>query len=250
MQYGICHLSIVPVRLNPNDSSELVSQLLYGDLLKVKEERKHWAKIQVAFDKLEGWVNKKQFQLISEVDFNQLKTEEKKELSTDFVSHIVTKDNILQPITLGARVDISNFLGHSFEGNYQNPIKNKSKLIDTALIYMNAPYLWGGKTPFGVDCSGFTQMVYKVNGFMLFRNTEKQATQGEALSFIEESEPGDLAFFDDNEGVINHVGIILKDNYIIHADGHVRIDRIDHTGIFNNKEKIYSHKLRVIKKVI
>ena len=93
-------------------------------------------------------------------------------------------------------------------------------------------------------------MVYKINGYKLFRNTEKQANQGEALSFIEESEPGDLAFFDNTEGVINHVGIILKDNYIIHTHGHVRIDRIDHTGIFNTKEKMYSHKLRVIKKII
>lgn len=250
MHYGICHLSIVPVRLTSDDTSELVSQLLYGELFKVKEERKFWARIEMTFDGQEGWVSKKQFQFLSEEDFNQFNTEQTKELSTDFISHIVTSKNIFQPITLGSRIDIIGLLGHTHEGNSKKPIPKKSNLIETALLFLNSPYLWGGKTPFGIDCSGLTQMVYKINGYKLFRNTEKQATQGEALSFIEESEPGDLAFFDNTEGIINHVGIILKDNYIIHAHGHVRIDRIDHTGIFNTEEKIYSHKLRVIKKII
>ena len=93
-------------------------------------------------------------------------------------------------------------------------------------------------------------MVYKVNGHALSRTPSQQATQGEALSFIEESEPGDLAFFDNSEGEIDHVGIILEDNYIIHAFGKVRIDRIDHTGIFNTETGSYSHQLRVIKKII
>jgi cell wall-associated NlpC family hydrolase len=117
-------------------------------------------------------------------------------------------------------------------------------------MYLNAPYLWGGKTPFGIDCSGFTQMVYKLNGYNIYRDASQQATQGEALSFIEESEPGDLAFFDNNEGSITHVGIIMKDNYIIHAHGCVRIDRLDHTGIFNNEMNTHTHKLRVIKRII
>ncbi len=115
---------------------------------------------------------------------------------------------------------------------------------------MNAPYLWGGKTPFGIDCSGFTQMVYKLNGHALLRDASEQASQGIALSFIEESEPGDLAFFDNSEGQIIHVGIIMEDNHIIHAHGKVRIDRLDHSGIYNIDKKIHTHKLRVIKKII
>ena len=127
---------------------------------------------------------------------------------------------------------------------------SKEDLVDTALLYLNSPHLQGGKTPFGIDSSGFTQMVYKINGQKLLRTTEGQSTQGEPLSFIEESEPGDLAFFDDSDGTIDHVGIILKDNYIIHSSGHVRIDRLDHTGIFNVVKRIYTHNLRVIKKII
>ena len=134
---------------------------------------------------------------------------------------------------------------HSSKG-----VQEKSRLIDTALSYLNAPYLWGGKTPFGIDCSGFTQMVYKINGYSLLRDASQQATQGEALSFIEESEPGDLAFFDNADGDIVHVGIIMKDNHIIHAHGKVRIDRLDHTGIYNAERNIHTHKLRVIKKII
>jgi len=250
MQYGICHLSIVAIRVSTDDTTEMVSQLLYGDLFKIKEERKFWVRIKVAFDGQEGWISKKQFKLITEEDFNSLNQKSSIKLATDFVSHIITNDTIFQPIPIGSRIDTAKLLNHSHEGNSIKPIQDKSNLVDDALTFLNAPYLWGGKTPLGLDCSGFTQMVYKLNGFSLFRNTEKQASQGEVLSFIEESEPGDLAFFDNSEGIIDHVGIILKDNYIIHAHGHVRIDKIDHTGIFNREERMYSHKLRVIKKIV
>ncbi|PAM93605.1 hydrolase Nlp/P60, partial [Flavobacterium sp. IR1] len=126
---------------------------------------------------------------------------------------------------------------------------SKENILNTAFLYLNAPHLWGGKTPFGIDASGFTQMVYKLNGYKLSRNAADQARQGESLSFIEESEPGDLAFFDDKEGVINHVGVMMNDNYIIHAYGKVRIDRIDHSGIYNAELRRHTHKLRVIKKI-
>ena len=110
--------------------------------------------------------------------------------------------------------------------------------------------MWGGKTPMGINASGFIQMVYKLNGYKLARHAAEQARQGESLSFIEESEPGDLAFFDSPDGVINHVGLMMKDNYILHADGKVRLDRIDHSGIYNAEVRRHTHKLRVIKKII
>ncbi|MDT0608474.1 C40 family peptidase [Croceitalea rosinachiae] len=250
MQYGICHLSVVPVRNGTNVNDEMVTQLLYGDHFKVKERRKYYSRIQVAFDNHEGWINNKQYQLILESDFKAIHTKKEQRINTDFIAHVSSNQQLLLPILLGSRIDISKLIDHSFEGNATTVTQSKSNLVKTALLYLNSPYLSGGKTPFGIDASGLTQMVYKINGYKLFRETEKQASQGEPLSFIEESEPGDLVFFDDNDGIINHVGIILKDNYIIHAHGKVRIDRIDHTGIFNVQEKNYSHKLRVIKKIV
>ena len=144
----------------------------------------------------------------------------------------------------------SPILNHTFEGAESVGHKVKSKLVETAILYLNTPYLWGGKTPFGIDCSGFVQMVYKLNGFNVLRDASQQASQGEALSFIEESEPGDLAFFDNSEGDIIHVGIIMEDHHIIHAHGKVRVDLLDQSGIYNVDTKTHSHKLRVIKKII
>ena len=137
-----------------------------------------------------------------------------------------------------------------FEGSKTFNQKPKSDIVSTAFLYLNAPYLWGGKSPFGIDCSGFTQMVYKLCGYKLLRDAYQQSNQGDALSFIEESEPGDLAFFDNEEGKIIHVGIIMENNYIIHASGKVRIDRLDHLGIYNAEQNKHTHRLRVIKKIV
>ncbi|NAY93250.1 SH3 domain-containing protein [Muricauda sp. JGD-17] len=250
MEYGICHLSIVPIRSLPEDDSEMVSQLLYGECFKVLERRKKWSRIRVDHDKQEGWVSNKQVTLISEEDYHKTTTTELPKFSADLVSHVCTQNGTLLPILLGSVVSALHLLNHTFEGGTMEGKHPKNTLVDTALLYVNAPYQWGGKTPFGIDSSGLAQMVYKINGYKLNRTAEEQSKQGEPLSFIEESEPGDLAFFDNKEGVIDHVGIILKDNYIVHAHGHVRIDRLDHTGIFNMQEKLYSHQLRVIKKII
>jgi gamma-D-glutamyl-L-lysine dipeptidyl-peptidase len=249
MQYGICHLSIVPLRFEASDTSELVSQVLYGDYFKVLEQRKSWSKIRLAFDKYEGWIDNKQYVEISNNQYTNLQSTKSK-LSIDLVEFIQDKHEQLYPILLGSSLNGLDILNHSHDGTLVEGKHPKDNLIKTAFLYLNSPYLWGGKTPFGIDCSGFTQMVYKLNGYKLLRDASQQATQGEALSFIEESEPGDLAFFDNNEGAITHVGIIMKDNYIIHAHGKVRIDRLDHSGIYNVDKKMHTHKLRVIKKVI
>ncbi|PVW13772.1 C40 family peptidase [Marixanthomonas spongiae] len=249
MKYGICNLSVVPLRVEAADTSELVSQVLYGELFKVVEQRKKWSRIRLVFDGYEGWVDNKQFLLVSEEEFIELK-KTKPTYATDLVDIITTENNQLLSIFLGCQVNNRTFLKHGFEGKSISKKLPKEKLIDTAVLYLNSPYLWGGKTPFGIDCSGFTQMVYKLNGYKLLRDASQQATQGEALSFIEESEPGDLAFFDNAEGLITHVGIIMEDNHIIHAHGKVRIDRLDHTGIFNYEARRHTHKLRVIKRII
>ncbi|AXG71984.1 gamma-D-glutamyl-L-lysine endopeptidase [Kordia sp. SMS9] len=248
MQYGICNLSIVPLRAEPTDTSELVSQVLYGEHFKVLEQRKKWSRIRIAFDTYEGWIDNKQYLEITE-DIYKEKDKEELILSSDLVE-FVTDESLLMPIPIGSVLNSLEFLSHQHDGNTVSGIISKENIIKTSYMYLGAPYLWGGKTPFGIDCSGFTQMVYKLNGYQLLRDASQQATQGEALSFIEESEPGDLAFFDNEEGTIIHVGIIMEDNYIIHAHGKVRIDRIDHSGIFNVETHRHTHRLRVIKKII
>ncbi len=252
--FGICNLSIIPLRLEPNDRSEIVSQVLFGEHFEIIETAKQWTKIKLQFDDYEGWIDSKQFQSISEENFNTL-SKEAVILNSDLVEYIIAPNNTLLPITIGASL---SFLNHSdinsenydFEGLKVSGIKPKKDIVTTSFLYLNSPYLWGGKTPFGIDCSGFTQMVYKLNGYKLLRDASQQSSQGEVLSFIEESEPGDLAFFDNEEGKIIHVGIILENNYIIHASGKVRIDRLDHLGIYNAEQNRHTHRLRVIKKII
>jgi hypothetical protein len=252
--FGICNLAIIPLRFEPSDKSEIVSQVLFGEHFEVLEQLRQWSKIKLQYDDYEGWVDSKQYQIISESEYNQL-SEDAIVLNADLVEYITAPNNLLLPITLGASL---SFLSHgdintsnfNFEGTKISGIKSKNCLLNTAFMFLSAPYLWGGKTPFGVDCSGFTQMVYKLNGYKLMRDASQQSKQGEALSFIEESEPGDLAFFDNEEGNIIHVGIIMDDNYIIHASGKVRIDRLDHLGIYNAEVNKHTHKLRVIKKII
>ena len=252
--FGICNLAIIPLRAEASDKSEIVSQILFGEHFEVLEQQKQWSRIKMQFDDYEGWVDSKQFQQISESNYRQISSEAII-LNADLIEYITGPSNLLMPIPLGASlsflnyndINVSNF---EFDGTKISGIKPKKNLLNFAFMYLNAPYLWGGKTPFGIDCSGFTQMVYKLNGYKLLRDASQQAFQGEALSFIEESEAGDLAFFDNDEGKITHVGIIMENNYIIHASGKVRIDRLDHLGIYNAETNKHTHKLRVIKKII
>ena len=252
--FAICNLAIIPLRAEPSDRSEIVSQVLFGEHFEILETLKQWSKIKLHFDGYEGWVDTKQYQIISQNSFNQL-SKDAIILNADLVEYLSAPNNVLIPIPLGAslsllnhtEINIENF---DFEGMKISGIKPKTDIIKSAFMYLNAPYLWGGKTPFGIDCSGFTQMVYKLNGYTLLRDASQQSSQGEALSFIEESEPGDLAFFDNEEGKIIHVGIIMDNNYIIHASGKVRIDRLDHLGIYNAELNRHTHRLRVIKKII
>lgn len=252
--FGLCELANIPLRFEPNDRSEIVSQVLFGEYFEITETTKNWLKIKLHDDSYEGWIDSKQSKTISEKDYNKL-TETSIVLSGDLVEYISTKENMLIPIPLGSSLSFLQFpeintSDYLFEGLKSQGVQAKANLIQTAFLYLNAPYLWGGKTPFGIDCSGFTQMVYKLNGYSILRDASEQSTLGEALSFIEESEPGDLAFFDNEEGKIIHVGIIMNDNYIIHASGKVRIDRLDHLGIFNAETNRHTHKLRVIKRII
>lgn len=258
--YGISILSIIPGRKEPADAAEQVTQLLFGEHYEVKETRKKWIRIRTALDNYECWIDKKQHFAIDEKFGERLNKQKFIPVSLEMAGWVQqVSNNSIVPIVLGSSLP---FLDHGqfkigkelfkFEGQHQLKAdkKNTSLLVQQALVYLNTPYLWGGRHPFGIDCSGLVQICYKTIGINLPRDAYQQAALGSSLSFIEEAEPGDLAFFDNDEGKIIHVGILLKDNYIIHASGKVRIDRIDHQGIYNNEINDYSHRLRIIKRII
>lgn len=255
MKFGICHLNCIAIRHEPSDQSEMVSQLLFGETFQVIDEDLVWVKIHMDYDFYEGWVLKKQVLELSEDAYQNI-IKEAPYFSNDMATFIADKFEYPQILSLGATLPEFkgdhfnlNKVSFSFDGDVITGQQKKSNLVLTAYKFLNAPYLWGGRTPFGVDCSGFTQMVYKINGYQLFRDAHQQASQGEVLSFIEECEPGDLAFFDNEEGEIIHTGIILANHHVIHCHEKVRIDRIDSSGIYNVDTNRHTHKLRVMKQL-
>ena len=257
MKYGIVELSVIPGRAEPSDKSEMVTQLLFGDIFSIIEESNKFIRVKIQYDNYECWICKKQFLPIDKNEFIEI-SNSPYHCVTDLV-HVISYKKKIFPIVQGSC--IPNFRNGEFtldnhkvlfEGNVSIPSKigSKDKIVEDALMYLNAPYLWGGKSPFGIDCSGFTQVVYKINNIVIPRDAHQQAKLGESYSFLEEAEAGDIAFFDNEEGIINHVGIVVGKNKIIHASGKVRIDTLDHQGIFNKETNSYSHKLRIIKSLI
>jgi len=262
----------------------MVTQLLFGEHFEILEEKKSWTLIRTAYDEYECWIDSKQFLPIS--NLNRI-SESTTAVSTEIVQlaspQLSPKEREEQhiPIVLGSSLPkykskefILGSKKYSFEGTAIFPFAKKKGLTinEVAKWYLNTPYLWGGRSPFGIDCSGYTQIVYKINGIKLLRDAWQQAEQGKTLSFLEEAKTGDLAFFDNEEGKIVHVGIILESHLpssqklelhnrgtpsplgkvgmgrsIIHASGKVRIDKLDHQGIFNETLKKYTHRLRIIK---
>ena len=252
MKYGISNLSIVPIRNEAADQAEMVNQILFGEHFKIIEVKKKWSKVRLSHDGYEGWICNKQWIEIDEDNYNQLETEIST-MTTDILD-IISKDHH-QPIVIGSILP-SYKSGHAlinndmyqFDGLTTAGFTQKKKLVESALMYLNAPYLWGGRSPLGIDCSGFTQMVYRLQGINLPRDANQQAESGNSIN-LTEADPGDLAFFENDEGRVIHVGIIMENNHIIHASGKVRIDRIDQQGIFNKELRDHTHKLRFIKSI-
>ncbi len=255
-RFGICNLALVPIRAEASDKSEMVSQLLFGDHFTILDESEKWLFIQNAADEYQGWMDKKQFAEISDQEFNQLDNP-LAFVCYDLLNPIQDSNKSIHHIPIGST--LPNFDGNSFTLGTQKflflgrclqmgqtPIENIENIANR---FINTPYLWGGKSPLGIDCSGFTQLVYKILGKKLKRDARQQVEQGQLIDFLEESKSGDLAFFDNEDGDIIHVGILLDNERIMHASGKVRVDKMDHQGIFNKETKRYSHKLRIIKRV-
>jgi hypothetical protein len=141
---------------------------------------------------------------------------------------------------------------YRFSGSYLPPAAHLDRqgIIEISKKYLNAPYLWGGRTHLGIDCSGFVQMAYKLGAYCIPRDSADQAVTGKTLNMLSEARVADLMFFDNEDGQIIHVGMLLDSSHIIHASGSVRIDKIDHQGIFNEEKQIYTHRLRVMKGVL
>lgn len=248
LHQGYCNVSIAPLRKDADDRSEMISQLLFGESCVILSKKENWLLVECSFDHYQGWVDTKMI------------TPLKKNITSHFTSfelvhHMVYADMQI-PIVLGSnlpafdglnfKIDNHKFI---FQGlSLENNISNKENIRKIALKYLHAPYLWGGRSPFGIDCSGFTQMVFKFLSISLPRDAYQQAEVGEIVHFLEETRLGDLAFFGKEEK-ITHVGIILAKNEIIHASGKVRIDKIDHLGIYNSETQKYTHKLKTIRRI-
>jgi gamma-D-glutamyl-L-lysine dipeptidyl-peptidase len=257
MQFGFCDLAVVPVRTEPSDRAEMSTQLLFGDIVKVVEQSGSWILMNNFYDGYSGWIDQKQVKMIHEEEFQRLGRAEMS-VNRQLCAGMVKHDG--QTRYLPAGCSFYDLKGRTMlveEGQYVLDGKayafkydNIGNLMETAFAYLSSPYLWGGKTCFGLDCSGFTQVVFKQHGIRLLRDAAQQSEQGEMISFLSDGMPGDLVFFDNEEETIVHVGILLDNQKIIHCSGKVRIDDIDHQGIFNRDRKGYTHRLRLIRRVV
>ena len=234
MVNGQCLLSFIPMRAESSDCSEQVSQLIFGETYEVLEENEKWYFIETSFDEYRGWIDKKQFSpQVFEIDAQRVYA---------FPSALLPFENkqILMP------------LGAFVPEDFQHQVLSLNEALTLFKSYLGVPYVWGGKSNFGYDCSGFTQSFFKTLGHSLKRDAFQQAAEGAEVILLSEAKTGDLAFFDNADGRITHVGIILENDgsfEILHASGELRNDILDHQGI-NKKGEGYSHNLRLIRRVL
>jgi cell wall-associated NlpC family hydrolase len=257
LKHGIATISTIPMRQAPGHRSEMVSQLLFGETYEILTTKNNWLQIKCILDGYEGWIDAAQHTAIAEKDFRTI-TIENIGVAIDLFCSATSTD---KSVTLVTGSSLPFFDGISFKMGKEkfiyngqavmsDQIRTVNMLEKVALRYLNAPYLWGGRSPLGIDCSGFTQVLYKCIGTWLPRDAYQQAEVGKVVNFAEEAILGDLAFFNNEEGKITHVGMIMKDKKIIHASGRVRIDNFDHFGIFNAETNKYSHQLKIIKRML
>lgn len=255
MSHLICNLSMVPLRAEPSDRAEMCSQILFGEMMTLIAEKGNWLQVSCDFDEYRGWIDYKQCRPVTEAFTEHFRSAPSPAVFELLQIAFNESRKIALPVVLGST--LPGLKGNAFmidEDQYSydgqslmSRISTREAICQTALMYLNAPYLWGGRSPFGIDCSGLVQIVYRIHGFRLHRDAVQQAAQGTQVSFASEAEPGDVAFFENEEGQIIHTGIILQDHKIIHASGRVRIDELDHEGIYNKEQQRYTHKLRLIR---
>ena len=252
MVYAVCKVPVAPLRAEPAHKSEMISQLLLAEAALILEESKDFIKLQCLYDGYEGWCQRSQLAIIDTWDNNSTSTL----FTADFINSI-TINEVPAHVPMGIPVlDAQNakLLSGVLRINYGKAATLSTTKPEGAAIRklaeraLNTPYLWGGRSVFGIDCSGFTQLIFRYFNIPLLRDAYLQAGQGEVFVFLQEARCGDLAFFDNAEGRITHVGILLNDHEIIHSSGNVRIDKIDSAGIVNVETGLRTHQLRIIKR--
>ncbi len=258
MKTSICTYGFIPVRKQPEEQAEMVTQLLFGEAFTILQAEEKWSRIQSHFDHYKGWIDSKLIDHLPATLVEKWENADKWIAPGPFIKVICEADNSTLFVPGGSAIYFNcqdrncfqmGYRQYYLSGNY--PIdKPTGSINEISKSFINTPYLWGGRNFYGIDCSGFVQIVYKIAGYQLPRDASQQVNLGQNVSFVEEAQAGDLAFFDNAEGHITHVGLCLGKGQIIHASGRVRIDKLDHQGIFDNDRKSYSHKLRIIKRVI
>lgn len=252
MKQYVCENVFIPLRSMPGHRSEMTSQVLFGEKYTIIDELPGWVKIELAFDGFSGWVDMDHI-------YHSPTDESDKGLVLNRSLLCYTPDGTKMVIEAGSEIYDPDFDNKTFRAGeniykaspdfHSGYVTVNESFADTAMRFINSPYIWGGRVPSGIDCSGFTQLVYKIHGMSIPRNSRTQAVKGQVVEFIKDAKPGDLAFFGSARGQISHVGVILSEGLVIHASGRIRIDIIDHQGIYRKDIKAYSHKLRIIRRL-
>lgn len=250
----ICIVPVCPVRAEPSHRSEQVSQLLFGEAAELVEESGDFTKVKCLYDQYEGWCQTVQLEHINAVGFQFSANN----LMANWINEVVI-NNYRMMVPFASVVPMAKQaigcgeINIQFTGKCINSTKldfDEKTITQLAYTFINSPYQWGGRSVFGIDCSGLTQVVFKFLNIPLQRDASQQALQGEGIGFLMEAKCGDLAFFDNEAGKITHVGILLNTNTIIHASGKVRVDSIDNFGIVSSDTGKRTHNLRVIKRMV